>query len=207
KVWKRIPMPGVTETIDLDDRASSDPGVAVRDSRGLRLITEVQVLPPEAGVPAGSRAVAVFLVNHRAPETAPGLGDGAFVFQVELTLECEAGFVPRPDRSNEDTTDRDEQIADLQYRDAVDYAVGHGVSVDVPPGQDRVTRVRSCWLPRYEVRPVVAHAEPGVTVDMDQLGTLKTEAEVLQHLGRLPEAYGEWIAEQRKIDLDSAQRC
>src|SRR5690606_7383129 len=99
KVWKRIPMPGVTETIDLDDRASSDPGVAVRDSRGLRLITEVQVLPPEAGVPAGSRAVAVFLVNHRAPETAPGLGDGAFVFQVELTLECEAGFVPRPDRS------------------------------------------------------------------------------------------------------------
>lgn len=211
RVWRRHPMGPVTETLDLAASDLADPGVAVAESRGLRLVAQVQELPPEAGAPPGSRAVAVFLVNDRAPDDAPGQRDGAYVFQVELTLECAEGFVPRPDRSAAETSDRDEQIADLQFRDAVDYAVGHGVSVEVPEDQPdstggAVTRVRTCWIPRYEVRPVVAHSEPGVTVDMDRLAELHTADEVEQHLARLPEAYGEWIAAQRQLPLEPGQR-
>lgn len=211
KVWRRQPMGPVTEVLDLDDPALPDPGVSVPDSRGLRLVAQVQELPPDAGVEPGSRAVAVFLVNYRAPDNAPGQRDSAYVFQVELELECAEGFVPRSDMSAADSNDPDEQIADLQFRDAMEYAVGHGVSVDLPEGPDpatgRVTRVRTCWIPRYEVRPVVAHSEPGVTVDMDQLASLQTREEVLQHLARLPEAYGEWIAEQRRLAVGSGQRA
>lgn len=46
-----------------------------------------------------------------------------------------------------------------QLRERVEYAVGHGVAVEVPMGQEPVTRVKTTWLPEYEVRRVVAHSE------------------------------------------------
>lgn len=208
KVWRRQPIGPVTEVIDLEDPGLAEPGIAVQNDRGLRLVAQVQELPAGSGAPPGARAVALFLVNYRAPDDAPGQRDSAYVFQVELALECAEGFVPRPDRSGSDTTDRDEQIADLQFRHAVDYAVGHGVSVKVPKGSPggEVTRVETCWLPSYEVRPVVAHGEPGVTVDMDQLAALRSAEAVREHLGRLPRAYEEWIEGQRRIELPAGQR-
>ena len=41
-----------------------------------------------------------------------------------------------------------DRVADLQYRDRYEYAVGHNVAVEVPTGQEHVRRLRTTWLPR-----------------------------------------------------------
>ncbi len=203
KVWKRVPMAPVTERVALRELLGD--GVAVRDSGGLRLMGHLQTLTGVKGVDDGTQAVSVFLVNYRASDNSPGFRDRGYVFQVELALECAQGFVKRPDRSGEGG-DADAQIADLQYRDVCEYAVGHGISVLVPEGQSTVTRVQTTWLPRHEVRRVIAREQPGVTVSMEQLAELSSADEVKKHLARLPDEYSAWIKTQRDIQLDSDAR-
>ena len=144
-------------------------------------------------------------MNRRAPD-GPGYRDRSYVFQVELELRCEAGFFGRPYHSDEGASDPDDQIGDLHYRDCLEYAVGHGVSVHVPDGQDPVARIRTTWLPRYEVRRVIARSEPAVTVSMERLAELGSAGDVRTHLGLLPDKYAAWIAEQRRIDVGSRAR-
>lgn len=214
KYWYRVPMPATLELIDLDAGDLEEDGVSVANAGGLRIVGQVQALNGVRGVPAGSRAVSVFLVNRRAPDIRPGYRDRAYVFQVEFELECEAGFLPRPDFSGEGSADWDEQVADLQYREHCEFAVGHGVSVEVPAHEraaaresGKVHRVCTSWVPRFEVRPVEAREEAGVTVGMEELAALETPEQVKQHLSRLPAAYRQWINEQAKIDQDqSTQR-
>ncbi len=194
--WRRSPTQSRTETVNLKDDSLHGDGVRIKDSRGLRLQGQVEAVGDVPGLPPGTRAVSLFLVNRRAGE-APGYRDAAYVFQVELQVRCTQGFVGRQDRSAEgDHHDLDEQIGDLQHRGVLEYGVGHGVSVEVPAGQDPVSVVKTCWLPTHEVRRVVARAEPGVTVSMEKLADIGSADEVRQHLSRLPAAYGEWIEEQ-----------
>jgi hypothetical protein len=202
KVWKRVPMPAASETLDLASGELMGDGVAVPDGRGLRLVGQVQPVTGVRGLPAGTRAVNVFLVNRRAPETQKGYADEAYVFQAELELECPEGFIARPDTSDLESDDPDELILDLQYRRSCEYAVGHGVSAEVTLGNGPVTRVRTTWVPTYEVRRVIARDVEGVTVSMDQLAELRSAEDVEQHLGKLPELYGAWIAEKRVLSLD-----
>lgn len=203
QIWKRMPAAPVTDRVQLPELEGD--GVAVRDAGGLRLEGQVEVLGKGLGVPEGTQAVSVFLVNRRAPDNGKGLRDRAYYFQVELELNCSAGFEMRPDRSKEGG-ELDDSIADLQYRETCEYAVGHGVSVAVPEGKGPVTSVRTTWIPQHEVRRVIAHDEPGVTVQMEKLAELKTADEVRQHLSKLPEAYSAWIKTRRAMVLDSPDR-
>jgi len=113
----------------------------VPNSDGLKvLITARNVTALGAGtyhLPAGSRSVSVFLVNERTPKEIHGYR--AFAFQATLTLISPEPFVPRADPRgglNGAVDEWDEQVADLQYRDVVEYAVGHGVSATVLPDAD-----------------------------------------------------------------------
>lgn len=77
-----------------------------------------------------TRSVSVFLVNNRPPNTERHYR--AFAFQTSLTLNSSKPFVARPDLrgtvTGELADEWDEQVADIQYRDVFEYAVGHGVS-------------------------------------------------------------------------------
>lgn len=150
--------------------------------------------------------MSVFLVNRRAPD-AQGFRDRAYAFQVELELRCAPGFFGRPDWCGKGSAEVDEAVGDLQYRDILEYGVGHGISVHVPEHQNPVTRVRTCWLPRHEVRRVVARAEKDVTVSMEQLAELTSADDVRTHLQRLPQAYRAWIDEQSRIDVGDKERA
>ncbi|MEN9579225.1 MAG: hypothetical protein RJA70_2234, partial [Pseudomonadota bacterium] len=199
RTWKRVPMPPVTEVLDLTDDSLSGEGIAVRDARGLRLLGQIGVVNGVPGVPDGTQAVSIFLVNRRAPESQ-GFRDAAYVFQVEIELCCAAGFFGRGDQSSEDSDESDDKVGDLQYRNSLEYGVGHGVSVEIPEGQgESVTRVRTTWIPNYEVRRVIAREELSVTVSMELLANLTTPEDVLSHLARLPAAYGEWLASRKTI--------
>ena len=128
-----------------------------KDSGGLDLVLSVRTIPPHKGldlVAPGTRAVSVFLVNNR--DSMTGIRrDEAYVFQVKLQLESDLPFVARPDLRGVISSDPDERVADLQYRDAFEYAVGHGVSARALPVKTGGCRsVETAWIPQCEVERI-----------------------------------------------------
>jgi hypothetical protein len=185
----------------------------VPESGGLKIVTSIRKVPPtdDGGFPAelvppGTRSVSVFLVNYRPSAPDPTRDEG-YIFQVDLTLSMEEPFVPRPNlrgliSSKEDT---DENIADLQYRDCFEHAVGHGVSTSADLDPDGTCHtVRTEWVPVAAVEKVEPGEVPGVELAMEALGSLADSASARSRLEALSKFYGEWIEKQRgKIPSDS----
>ena len=128
-VWERTPREERV-LVTLPAQTAQPLEVAVPQSGGLMVDVAVRpVLTPtsEGGLPPGTRSVSVFLVNRRAP--APDeRSDDAFAFQAQLAIHGDCPFVPRPDLRSLESQDWDERVADLHYRDAFEFAVGHSVA-------------------------------------------------------------------------------
>jgi hypothetical protein len=148
-------------------------------------------------VAPGTRAVSVFLVNNREPMTGIRR-DEAYVFQVKLQLESDVPFVARPNLRGVISSDPDERVADLQYRDAFEYAVGHAVSARALPVDGEVCRsAETAWIPRAEVERVEHREAPAnATLDMEKLANVKDVAEVNTLISPLIQAYRDWIGLQ-----------
>jgi hypothetical protein len=193
--WQRIPKRGPVE-IPL---TGTKPKYRVPDSDGLEIVPSIRPIPPHQGtqlVPPGTRAVSVFVVNNREPQPAK-LKDTAFAFQVKLHLESDRPFVPRPDLRGLHSDDHDERIADLQYRDANEFAVGHGTSAHADIESDGVCqRVDSTWIPRCEVERVEPVKRDGVELKMDSLAALSDGTQARKDLIGLVEQYREWLGKQ-----------
>ena len=169
------------------------------DSDGLEIVPSIRAIPPHQGlqlVPAGTLAVSIFVVNNRDPQPSH-VKDMAYAFQVKLQLESDRLFVPRPNLRGLHSDDPDERIADLQYRDAMEFAVGHGTSahasVDVEGG---CRTVESVWIPHAHVERVEAAKLDHVETKMDALAALESGAKAREKLGRLVEQYREWLKRQ-----------
>ena len=126
--WKRSER---VENLTLKLPASQKPTERdVPKSNGLKLAISIRPVRDIAAfdgmVPKGTRSVALFLVNRCKP--APDdVRDASFAFQAALEVRSEQPFVPRPNLRGLESDDWDERVADLQYRDICEYAVGHGV--------------------------------------------------------------------------------
>ena len=205
KVWRRVPQPPRSVMLALDPKVIED-GKPLPDTPGLRVCGELVTTADVPGLPPGARALSIFLVNERTPGDK-GRADEQFIFQVEMEVGYARGFLARPNRQGEGSGDPDEETADLQFRNHCEWAVGHGVAVVGGDGGDgtNVTRLRTTWIPRCEVRKVDTHDEPDVTTSMEDLAELSPE-ELVKRLSPLTTAYGAWIEEQAKIALDSDAR-
>lgn len=179
--------------------------VEVPSSRGMcvaYLARRVGNLAADAGVPAGARTISVFLVNRRTP--APDdVKDEAFAFQVELEVSGDAAFLPRPDLRSLASDDWDERVADLQYRDAGEYAVGHNVATTASVEEGACRRVRTCWIPEAEVERVAPSVIAGVELGMEALSQLQDGSEASAKLGPLVSEYRKWI-EAQTADVPAA---
>ena len=173
------------------------------ESGGLKLV--VTARPAEGmeklGLPAGTRSVSVFVVNYRKP--APDEGkDEAMAFQVRLTVRAEQSFVARPNTTGLEAQDWDERVADLQYRDVVEFVVGHGVSARTVIGSDGGCReVATEWVPRATVEKVEPTLMPGVELGMEALAGLAGPKELMAALEPFPRAYAKWIGTQKQTTL------
>ncbi|HUG35567.1 MAG TPA: hypothetical protein VML54_01380, partial [Candidatus Limnocylindrales bacterium] len=195
--WTRVPRGPIAVTLPLDERKLRA-GIDVPDSRGLRLLGELGDTHDMPGLPPGTRALSLFLVNDRPPTSEKDREEEQFAFQVCYSLHCEAGFVPRANLLGEKSSDPDDRVADLQYRERREYAVGHGVSVETAKEEaGRVTRVHTTHLPLAVVRRVEARQLPGVTVHMDALAQLTEGDKLAAALSGIAEKYGEWIAAEK----------
>jgi Helicase conserved C-terminal domain len=148
-------------------------------------------------VPKSTRSVSIFLVNRRKP--APDeIKDTAFVFQAELCVHTDEPLVPRPNLRGLESDDWDERLADLQYRDACEYAVGHGVSTQVSLDDRGDCRdVHTCWLRTADVERVAPSPIPDVELKMESLATLASAAAAREALMPLVTHYRKWLEGQK----------
>jgi len=203
-VWQRRPREVVVPFVVPEREAE----VRLPGAEGLVLHVSARTISSAAlagHIPRGTRAVSVFLVNRRPPdESKPDL---AYVFQPEIAVTSTTPLVPRPDPHGTDSSDWDEQVADLQYQDTPEYAVGHGVSAAWELLDGACHTVRTAWIPSAEVEYTETTDLEGVELSMVALGSLTGGDEARRALEPLVERYREWIEEQKgALDSLSGER-
>ncbi len=203
--WRRTPR-RATRAVPVGPGAPASERYDVPDSGGLRLTAVLRgvhdaVVDDEARLPAGTRALALFLVNDRDAPREAERRDDAMAFQVRLRLTLEQGFIPRPDPRAGRDDGWDERVADLHYRDAVDFAVGHGVATHAVVEDGRCRAVETTWLPQATVERVEPAAFPDVELDMEALARLDHADAAREDLAPLVAGYRTWIAGQRRTPL------
>ena len=164
---------------------------SVRRVRGLdRLAWSATRLPSCLDIPGQSTP---------RPKEESLLRDRRFAFQACLTVESDESFVPRPNpRGRQGRDDPDERIADLQYRDVMEFAVGHGVSTMSSVVEGACGRVRTTQVPMAEVERVEPADIRNVELGMEVLATLETGPKVREAVGSIVTQYRAWITVQRK---------
>lgn len=197
--WRRMPR-SASVVIPMASNAQSH-DTSVPGSNGLVLTTAIR--SNVGRLPAGTRALSVFLVNRRAPASDPDLADAASIFQARIELVCEAGFVPRGDpRTISAGSDWEDRVAELHYRDVLEYAVGHGVAtgatVELEASRPWCRRVHTVWMPAATVERVEPAAVPGVELGMDALAAAAGTEALQRGLGPLTAGYRQWLAERRR---------
>lgn len=198
-IWQRTPC----EAAMLLPLTGADHPVAhgVPRSGGLELQVVERAISAGAAddlaamLPAGTRSVSVFLVNHRVPDEATP--DKAYVFQAEVEVSSTEPFVPRPDLRGMRAAEWDEEVADLHYAATPEYATGHGVSADweLDGGACRV--LRTAWIPEAQVEQTETVDFAGVELAMDALGLLADGDAATAALAPLVAQYRVWIDGQR----------
>lgn len=175
---------------------STPVAIPIPDSRGLELSVSIRPVTGTDKLPTGTRAVSIFLVNHRRPEP-DSKRDAAYIFQAQLTLRNPDGFVPRPDLRNQRIEEEDERLADLQYRNDYEYAVGHNVSVLALPDENQCCfEVCTAWMPTAEVEKVIANEAIPVELSMEAIADAQNAEAVRTVISPMVQAYTNWIASQ-----------
>jgi Helicase conserved C-terminal domain len=202
--WRRTQR---AETIDVTLPAVTGKSSSkeVPNSNGVRIVTSVRTVRmarPEGNdseplLPEGTRAVAIFLVNYRPPAPDERKDEG-LIFQTSLKIHADPPFVARPNLRGYDTNDWDERVADLQYRDVCEYAVGHGVATKASvSGDGQCHEIATEWMPATDVEKVEPALVPGVELSMEALAGTSSVQEMQQKLSGLVSGYTAWIGSQR----------
>ena len=189
KVWRRVPVERVADAVPL------------RPGR----ITTWHPNPDQPDVRVEGRVrwrnahwhVTLFLVNgQKEPRQRNQPKDTAWLFQPELIVESPDGtaiFEQRPQTGGDD--DPEVRSMAMRYRNYVEFAVGHGVSVHADrAAHDRrkAVRLSTRFVPMYDVPQTQPAEVDGLVIDMRQLAQLADGA-FGPALTPMVEAYEAWI--------------
>ncbi len=196
--WKRVPHGPLRFPVPLDAAQLAE-GIAVPMSVGLRIVGELQVTNMD-GLPQGARVLSLFVVNDRPPLEKDR--DLNYVFQVQLGLHYQTGFLSRPNRRGEDADREDDpRVLALLFRDRKEWAVGHNTSLRAPQVIDgEVRSLCTTQLPHFEVPDVEHQRVENLVLEMAELAKLDGVA-FERALSPLLEAYGAWLERQRREPL------
>lgn len=160
---------------------------------------------------AGGYAVTLFLVNGMTEPKERK--DEAWLFQPEIILtsrEGQADFIKRPVKmasALDDVVDIEDLTMAMMYRQTVEFAVGHGVSVQAesyPHDGARAHTLHTQVVPMYEVERMDPPPMPDLVIDMKVLSETG-----MGHFGDvllpLVEQYGAWLrGQQAQVDNPTA---
>jgi hypothetical protein len=195
--WERTPRDAAV-AVDLAKATDKARETDVPGSGGLKvayLARPVGKLAADSGVPPDARTVSIFLVNRRPPKPDEKK-DEAFAFQVQLDVTTETALLSRPNLRSLASDEWDECVADLQYRDAGEYAVGHNVATQAFIEAGSCRRIRTDWIPKAEVEHVAWNDIPGAEMSMDALSRLQSPEDAAVKLMPIVEQYRNWIERQ-----------
>jgi hypothetical protein len=198
EVTLRLPVSQQSEEYNVPNSAGLKLALSVRPIRDLPAFNDL--------VPKGTRSLSLFLVNRRKP--APDeQRDTAFAFQAALEVRCEQPFVPRPNLRGLESNDWDERVADLQYRDVCEFAVGHGIAARAVMDEEGACReVHTRWIPAAEVERIAPAPIEGVELEMEKLAQLPDAATARASLSALVTHYRTWIDGQ-KANIPASPEC
>jgi hypothetical protein len=205
RCWKRIPSGG-SVIIQMNKRKIEP---IIIDNQCPEVIVQGSISSP---LDNHDRLVTLFFINNQSMPKQNQ--DQTWVFQPEMIVrdpdKC-AIFRRRPVLDS-DGTDAEREALEMIYRNQVEFAVGHGVSVHATSAEndsEHAVEIRTSILPEHEV-PVTE--TPGLTdedrpalkrmisegfLDMENLAELDKDALVIG-LKILTEDYALWISEQRE---------
>ena len=189
-----------TLTIDVPERTTKPRETEIPASGGLRVAISVRVVASrgiQPSLPQGTRCASVFLVNQRIPQP-DDFRDEGFAFQAALEVHCDEGFVARPNLSSLESEEWDEKVADLQYRDICEFAVGHNIATEAKITEGHCQLVKTCWIPSAQVERVAPTPLKGIELSMDALAELADGAAVQKALGPFVTQYTAWILQQQQ---------
>ncbi|MER5758508.1 DISARM system helicase DrmA [Streptomyces sp. NPDC002082] len=214
QVWGREP---VEHPCDINVTRSGDQSRVLEGDESSGVCLDVQVRE-RAGGQGGEdlRVVEIALVN-RLRENDSERRDAQWLFQTGLTVtafpdEKAAVFLPIDDpldpASSGGSEDVEERRLRLLYRNSLRHAVGRNaaVRVDVRKGERRAHRLRTDWLPEYDVSATTAPTateQPllaGLELGMDELAALAVPGrhkDLTAALAPLADGYHAWLQEQR----------
>ena len=169
---------------------------------------------------AGPWLVTVFLSNEQ--EQVELNKDSRWLFQSRLDLTAPddaAVFLGRGEVIAESTIGSDSERAavahlDMQYRDVVEFAVGHGVGTEVDVSASdprRAVRAGTAVIPTHEVwrtdtpRPDDVPQLAGLVTDMKVLSELEPD-DLRAALSPLADGYRSWLSDERARIADPAAR-
>lgn len=208
-VWHREPQ-DVVVPIEL---AEGEPDPLPVSGEGV--VLRVRASRPEAG---GPWLLTVFLSNEQ--EQVDRNKDTRWLFQASLALEAADGgavFLGRDAvlgvEASGPPSERDEVAQlDLQYRDIVEHAVGHGTGTEVETSDDprRAVRVSTAAIPRHQVwrteapDPATVPQLDGLVTDMKDLASLDP-GRLRTALTPLAAGYRAWL-DQEEQGIDDPER-
>jgi hypothetical protein len=203
-VWKRYPRGGELPPIALAAGKAIDEAID-SECPEVRLRGQMRRYPHHW-------SVTLFLVNQ---QTEPKRRrDEAWVFQPELTIKAPDGqaiFEKRALARAVRDASAEADALDMLYRDRLEFAVGHGVSVHAEVDQTRrcALSVATRVIPRGEAPQATSPTEAdfsalsGLELDMKSLGEA-AQGELRVKLEPLTRAYELWIA-ARDAEAQSAE--
>ena len=90
----------------------------------------------------------------------------------------QAGFIERIHHLHQKGSDDwDAKVNALQYRDALEFGIGHNVSVDAEVTGRQCNTLRTTWLPQAtveKVKPSTNDRVGGIELSMEELDQLAT---------------------------------
>ena len=145
-------------------------------------------------MPDGSKLVTVTVSNAiSAPQQSKEQNESA-MFQCKLRLNCNEGFLPIYQNTSFGTNG-EEQISAMQYRDILNYAYGHGCSVEYTESE-KIAEICSDFIPFESVLQMM----PGTISDYEMLSlTYWRDADRVDACSRLDsfvDEYAHWKDKQ-----------
>ena len=196
--FQRVPFSGTVE-VPLATEASVSDRALIPNSGGVELVWSLRNVPDsdlDDGLKPGTRSLSLFVVNRRSPGTDEEVDKGT-IFQVCMQVKSELGFVARPNLGGLQSSDWDERVSDLQYRDVFEFSVGHSVSTDSSVSNGKCNTIKTCWLPTSQVEKVVPSSIEGVVLEMEVLAKLNNVKDAQMHLGAFVTEYKTWLSAQK----------
>lgn len=202
RAWSRTELgytfvisPGAAGAWDIEEFRGAD-GEPIRDA-GLRVNVRRRLS-------AEQQVLTITLINA-ASETDDRHRDEFCLFQAGIVVNCQEGardIRPRPFHSLVGG-DEDAESAALLYRDALEFAVGHGIAAEWS-GCDggRAASVRTSWMPDLHVKGTSAEGHPTLAAfisenpnafDAGWLAREDAREEIVPALRAFVAVYDDWI--------------